>query len=366
MCKETQWASFLARRVMNHLWLITHQSLLNISLLAGINLALRTLWCRHFWATFETNRIESTFLFYHTNHFESGECILETRGWPWAFIRWQDIFISTWSLQRSKTLWGEVRFYCWSLSRYDLVRWRFDQDADTFNPHRWKDTLSFPGAAGLRLVMWCHASYICSCLGWHESLACDRKPLQMVSGNQWKLSPNVTAKFLEATFCRQETIPGKGGWLGFNPDKAKASVESTAGRNSWANLLPKEFNTMEHVDMVLSCSIQVRWTSMIWGSAPSCSIGGKVMLIFGCVFFNKWYLFLSEGTPNNGVPKQLQRFGMIWSCLILQSPHFGGKTVGPLNVDWLVRLQRMWMKGQRTMPSCHLVRGSPLVETTEV
>lgn len=330
MCMETQWASFLARRVMNHLWLITHQSLLNISLPAGINLALRTLWCRHFWATFETNGIESTFLFYHTNHFESGECILKTRGWPWAFIRWQDIFISTWSLQRSKTLWGEVRFYCWSLSRYDLVRWRFDQDADTFNPHRWKDTLSFPGAAGLRLVMWCHASYICSCLGWHESLACDRKPLQMVSGNQWKLSPNVYCKIFGSNILPT----GDHSW-----QRRMARIQPWQGQcgiYSWSKFMSKspsqgvqQVGTMEHVDMVLSCPIQVRWTSMIWGSAPSCSIGGKVMLIFGCVFFvfvwnhgppefllgahyNKWCLFLSEGIPNNGVPEQLQYRGLVW------------------------------------------------------
>lgn len=126
--------------------------------------------------------------------------------------------------------------------------------------------------------------------------------------NMWKLSPNVAAKIFGSKLCRQETIPGKGGWLGFNPDKAKASVESTAGRNSWANLLPKEFNTMEHVDMVLSCSIQVRWTSMIWGSAPSCSIGGKVMLIFGCVFFNKWY---SQKAPQTTGCQNNYR-GLVW------------------------------------------------------
>ncbi len=51
----------------------------------------------------------------------SDECIRKTRGWPWASIPWQDIFISTWSLQRSKTPWGEVRFYCWSLSYCALV-----------------------------------------------------------------------------------------------------------------------------------------------------------------------------------------------------------------------------------------------------
>lgn len=60
----------------------------------------------------------------------------------------------------------------------------------------------------------------------------------------------------------------------------------------------------------------------------------------------------------------------VWYDLVMSNlpiPHFGVKPLGRLlNVDGLVRLQRMWMKGQRTMPSCHLVQGSPLVETTEV
>lgn len=43
-----------------------------------------------------------------------------------SFLPGQDIFISTWSLQRSMTLWGE--------------------DANSFNPHRWKE--SIPGKGG--------------------------------------------------------------------------------------------------------------------------------------------------------------------------------------------------------------------------
>ncbi|CAE7639601.1 CYP97B2, partial [Symbiodinium necroappetens] len=42
-----------------------------------------------------------------------------------SFLPGQDIFISTWSLQRSETLWGE--------------------DASSFNPHRWKEKLNGNG-----------------------------------------------------------------------------------------------------------------------------------------------------------------------------------------------------------------------------
>ena len=79
--------------------------------------------------------------------------------------------------------------------------------------------------------------------------------------------------------------------------------QGQCGIYSWSKFMSKspsqgvqQVGTMEHVDMVLSCPIQVRWTSMIWGSAPSCSIGGKVMLIFGCVFF---VFVWNHGPPPN-------------------------------------------------------------------
>lgn len=72
-----------------------------------------------------------------------GPLCKDVEGDTVSFLPGQDIFISTWSLQRSQTLWGE--------------------DASRFNPHRWK-----------------------------------------------------------------ESIPGKGGWLGYNPDKVASYQDERA------------------------------------------------------------------------------------------------------------------------------------------
>ena len=158
MCKETQWASFLARRVMNHLWLIAHQSLLNISLPVGIDLALRSLWCRHFWATFETNGVETTFLFYRTNDFESGVQMS-------AFSKQGDdpepsFLDRTFSFQHGplQTFQRHCGVRCAFIAEVSVIMpWWDDfliRMPTRSNPHRWKDMCHFQGAAGLRLVMW--------------------------------------------------------------------------------------------------------------------------------------------------------------------------------------------------------------------
>ena len=223
----------------------------------------------HFGATTETNGVECTFPFYHTNHFESGVQMsaFEKQGddpeppfldrtfsfqhgpfnvqrhcgvrcafiaevsvivpWYWPFQYMEPCFAGS---TPCKLRWNLNIYPCW----WDALMFLICQDANSFNPHRWKDMchfMSFPRGSRFQVgdVTPCFIYLKLFRMTWITT--CDRKSLPMVSGNQWKLYQcRGTGICFWNQNCQQETIPGKGGWLGFNPDKA--SVESTAGLES--------------------------------------------------------------------------------------------------------------------------------------